>query len=29
VPEDYETEKEYAEFHHAPAHDMEQTKAGS
>ena len=29
VPEDYETAKEYTESRHAPAHDMEQTGAGS
>jgi len=29
VPEEYETPEEYAESHAAPAHDMEQTKAGS
>jgi hypothetical protein len=29
VPEDYETAKEYAESRHAPAHDIEQTGAGS
>jgi aerobic C4-dicarboxylate transport protein len=29
VPEDYETLEEYAESHAGPAHDTEQTKAGS